>query len=102
MEETARQFIREQTGLTNELFENEDEVKIENFVSTLSNYCIMLETERMLKAYKSSISITQAQEITRNMYHTTWCYAGQKNNFAGCPNAENRKRGVLTASVRKF
>ena len=38
LEETARQFIREQTGLTNELFENEDEVKIENFVSTLSNH----------------------------------------------------------------
>jgi len=37
LEEKARQFIREQTGLTNELFENEDEVKINTFVSTLSN-----------------------------------------------------------------
>jgi hypothetical protein len=38
LEEKARQFILEQTGLTNDLFEDEDEVKIEHFVSTLSNH----------------------------------------------------------------
>jgi hypothetical protein len=38
LEEKARQFIRERTGLTNELFENADEVTIENFLSTLSNH----------------------------------------------------------------
>jgi transposase len=37
LEERARQFIREETGLTNELFEFEDEIKIDEFVSTLSN-----------------------------------------------------------------
>ncbi len=38
LEEKARQFIREQSGLTNELFDNEDEVKIEHFLSGLSNH----------------------------------------------------------------
>jgi len=38
LKEKARQFIRERTGLTHELFENEDEVTIENFVSTFSNH----------------------------------------------------------------
>ena len=37
MEEKARQFIREQKGLTNELFENEDELKLESFISSLTN-----------------------------------------------------------------
>lgn len=38
LESQARQFIREQTGLTNELFENEEESTIESFVSTLFNH----------------------------------------------------------------
>ena len=35
LEEMARQFIREHQGLTNELFANEDELKIESFISSL-------------------------------------------------------------------
>jgi transposase len=38
LEVQAGQFIREQSGLTYELFENEDELLIENFISTLSNH----------------------------------------------------------------
>ena len=37
LEEKARQYIRELTGTNRSLFEDEDEVKLENFLSTISN-----------------------------------------------------------------
>ena len=37
LEENARQYIREQTGMNRSLFEYEDEIKLNNFVSTISN-----------------------------------------------------------------
>jgi hypothetical protein len=36
LEEQARQFIRARQGLTGELFENEDELKLESFIFSLS------------------------------------------------------------------
>jgi len=35
LEANARHFIRERQGLTNELFENEDELKLESFTSSV-------------------------------------------------------------------
>lgn len=37
LEESARQFIKEKEGLTRGLFDDEDELKLETFVSSLSN-----------------------------------------------------------------
>lgn len=37
LEASARQFIKEKTGLTQGLFDDEDELKLETFVSSLSN-----------------------------------------------------------------
>lgn len=37
LEESARQFIKEKAGLTRGLFDDEDELKLETFVSSLSN-----------------------------------------------------------------
>ena len=37
LEESARQFIKEKKGLTRGLFDDEDELKLETFVSSLSN-----------------------------------------------------------------
>ena len=37
LEENARQYIREQTGMNRSLFEYEDEINLNNFVSTISN-----------------------------------------------------------------
>ena len=37
LEEKARQHVRELTGTNRSLFENEDEIKLEDFLSTLSN-----------------------------------------------------------------
>lgn len=37
LEEKARQHVRELTGTNRSLFENEDEIKLENFLSTISN-----------------------------------------------------------------
>ena len=36
LEENARQYIREQTGTNRSLFEYEDEIKLNDFVSTIS------------------------------------------------------------------
>ncbi|WP_423129995.1 IS1634 family transposase [Gaoshiqia sp. Z1-71] len=37
LEEKARQYIREQTGMSLSLFEDEDEIKLEGFLSNISN-----------------------------------------------------------------
>ena len=37
LEESARQFIKEKEGLTRGLFDDEDELKLETFVCSLSN-----------------------------------------------------------------
>lgn len=37
LEENARQYVREETGLNRTLFEYEDEIKLNNFISTISN-----------------------------------------------------------------
>lgn len=37
LEEKARQYVRELTGTNRSLFENEDEIKLEDFLSTISN-----------------------------------------------------------------
>jgi len=38
LEEKARQYIKEREGLINDLFADEDELKLEEFISTLSNH----------------------------------------------------------------
>ena len=37
MEENARQYVREQTGMNLSLFEYEDEIRLTNFISSISN-----------------------------------------------------------------
>jgi transposase len=63
-------------------------------------YCIMLETERMLKAYKSSISITQAQEITRNMYQLSYCLPHSKRNISKILNMDHVQQQLYHMVIR--
>jgi transposase len=55
-------------------------------------YGIMLEAERMLKACKSSISITQAQEITKNMYQLSYCLPYSKKNVSKILNMDEQQQ----------
>ena len=54
LEENARQFIRERQGLTNELFENEDELKLESFISSLSNNQLQVIGPELIGTPKNS------------------------------------------------
>jgi transposase len=64
-------------------------------------YCIMLETERMLKYYKSPISLVQAQEITKNMYQLSYHLPYSKKNASKILNMDNQQQ-MLYDMVMKW
>ena len=63
-------------------------------------YCIMLETERMLKHYKSTISLTKAQEVTKNMYQLSYCLPNSKKIASKILNMDNEQQSLYDMVMR--
>ena len=63
-------------------------------------YCIMLETERMLKHYKSPISLMQAQEITKNMYQLSYRLPYSKKTASKILNMDNEQQMLYDMVLR--
>ncbi|MDL2239881.1 IS1634 family transposase, partial [Bacteroidales bacterium OttesenSCG-928-L14] len=58
-------------------------------------YTIMLEMERMLKKAKSKITITRAQELTRNMYQLTYQLPNSKKTIQKILNMDNEQKELF-------
>jgi len=63
-------------------------------------YCIMLEIERMLKNYKSSISLKHAQEITKNMYQLSYCLPHSKRSVSKILNMDEEQQSLYNMVLR--
>jgi transposase len=63
-------------------------------------YCIMLETERMLKHYKSTISMRKAQEITKNMYQLSYFLPYSQQNTSKILNMDDEQQQLYNLVLR--